>query len=122
MSLMSQVLQLSQGNASDFFRVDPDLSMADDDPNLDSWNVRKFPKELKRECQAQVKKSGKREPRWLAEILCAALSLPREVYLDPIYGTGDTLDSANRGAKEKVRLGSRKTAKSGTAKTERGQN
>jgi len=33
-----------------------------------------------------VKKSGKREPRWLAEVLCTALNLPREVYLDPIYG------------------------------------
>jgi|GEM_PF-6027081 hypothetical protein len=85
--------------------------MADDDDKLDSWNVRKFPRELKLECQSRVKKSGMREPRWLAEILCTALDLPRDVYLDPIYVKVDMLDSAHEDGQGAIRRSSAPNAK-----------
>lgn len=98
----------------------PAAAMAYDDPRIDNWNVRKFPKELKLECQSRVKKSGKREPRWLAEIVCTALGLPREVYLDPIYGPDDAvLDAPHEGVKTEVR--SDPDAQAGPRETPRGK-
>ena len=90
--------------------------MAYEDPNIDDWNVRKFPKALKLECQSRAKKSGKREPHWLAEILCEALGLSRELCLDPVYGRGAVLDSPNESVKKEVRPDSRKAHKGHASK------
>jgi hypothetical protein len=77
--------------------------MPDSSHQTEDWNIRKFPRALKKKCQGMAKEENKREPRWLAELVCAALQLSPETYLDPVYKQGPAIDSTNESEKKEVR-------------------
>lgn len=83
--------------------------MTFDKTKFGEWNLRRFPLELQIECQVRAKKERKREPRWLAEILCDALGLSRERYVDSVYSSDDVPGSPNEIGKEEIRYGSKQT-------------
>jgi hypothetical protein len=50
--------------------------MADDQqPKMTSWNLRPFPEDLKRECNARAGREGKKDWKWLADYLRRVLPI-----------------------------------------------
>jgi len=84
--------------------------MDDSTPKTEDWNIRKFPLALKRKCQGLAKEEKKTDPRWLAEIVCVALGLPRDIYLDTVYKTEVVLGSTDENGQRAVRPSSPKDA------------
>jgi hypothetical protein len=59
--------------------------MVDDQkPRVTAWNLRPFPEDIKRECNARAGKEGKADWKWLADYLRKVL---------PIIETSETTDT-----------------------------